>query len=178
MEEGLLMSLTVCDKSRFGVTKAVVELLVAVIEKSPQLFPHSPSQKSVGYGSPRQGARNDVPHARRFFAQRLKEMLMMPVLERALALDIIKSPLRNNVLVVRNPMELEGAQTQFKGEFRMLLKDEGFIQYSHWFRWRGESLQRTRLQVPIIQLSGADRQYGGFLKVNHVEDLKGICFGG
>ena len=67
-------------------------------------------------------------------------MLMMPVLERALALDIIKSPLRNNVLVVRNPMELEGAQTQFKGEFRMLLKDEGFIQYSHWFRWRGESL--------------------------------------
>ena len=52
MEEGLLMSLTVCDKSRFGVTKAVVELLVAVIEKSPQLFPHSPSQKSVGYGSP------------------------------------------------------------------------------------------------------------------------------
>lgn len=103
-------------------------------------------------------------------------MLMMPVLERALALDIIKSPLRNNVLVVRNPMELEGAQTQFKGEFRMLLKDEGFIQYSHWFRWRGESLQRTRLQVPIIQLSGADRQYGGFLKVNHVEDLKGVCF--
>ena len=40
----------------------------------------------------------------------------------------------------------------------------------------GESLQRTRLQVPIIQLSGADRQYGGFLKVNHVEDLKGVCF--
>ena len=103
-------------------------------------------------------------------------MLMMPVLERALALDIVKSPLRDNVLMVRNPMELEGAQTQFKGEFCMLLKDEGFIQYSHRFPWRGECLQRTRLQVPIIQLSGADRQYGGFLKVNHVEDLKGICF--
>ena len=108
MEQGLLMSLTVCDKSRFGVTKAVVELLVAIIEKSPQLFPYSPSQKSVGDGASRQGARNDVPHARRFVAQRLKEMLMMPVLERALALDIIKSPLRNNVLVVCNPMELEG----------------------------------------------------------------------
>ena len=103
-------------------------------------------------------------------------MLMMPVLERALALDIIKSPLRNNVLVVRNPMELEGAK--LNSGWTTLLKDEGFIQYWHWFRWRGESLQRTRLQVPIIQLSGADRQYGGFLKVNHVEDLKGICFGG
>ena len=51
MEEGLLMRLTVCDKCRFGVTKAVVELLVAVIEKSPQLFLHSPSQKSVGDGA-------------------------------------------------------------------------------------------------------------------------------
>ena len=60
----------------------------------------------------------------------------------------------------------------------MLFKDEGFIQDSHRFPRRGESLQRTRLQVPIIKLSGAGRQYGGFLKVNHVEDLESVCFKG